>query len=215
MRQIGLATLAIGLLASLAAPILPHAAELGAPVPPAAVTSALTFHSGRLTLSVERAEPETPNGPLFYTTAAEGAGPDGLPGQLPTGLWAPGDRFERVLIVRNQGDLPVVVDGVAVVNLVGSDLATVAQVLVSAGPGGESPLTWSTVGELSKLPHLFVGGPRTLLPGQAMRLYVTASLDRAVGNAYQEKRIRFDLQVLGEQQGAPRPTPPPGSEQLG
>jgi hypothetical protein len=214
MRQLGLITVAIGLLATLAAQFFPPAAELGAPVPPASLTRTLAFQTGTLALAVERGAPDSPNGPLFYITAAEGAGPDGTPGQLPTGEWAPGDRFQRTLIVRNTGTLPIVVSGVAVVNLIGSDLAAVAQVEVSTTPTG-APLTWGTIVELAKLPHLFLGGPQELQPGASMTLYVRTNLDRSVGNIYQGKRIQFDLQVLGEQRGAPRPPVPPGSEQLG
>ncbi|HLO04555.1 MAG TPA: hypothetical protein VK191_15705 [Symbiobacteriaceae bacterium] len=212
MRLIGLVTVGIALAATLVAPFVPGAAELGAPVPPASLTRTLTFQTGRLGLSVERAEPGSPLGPLFYTTAVEGMGPDGLPGQLPTGLWAPGDRFERRLTVRNVGSLPVQLAGVAVVNLTGSALADVAKVQVWLGP---ALLTWGTVKELAKLPHLFIGGPQELQPGASISLLVVASLDRSVGNAYQGKQLRFDLQVLGEQVGAPRQEPPPGSEQLG
>lgn len=212
MRQIGLATVGIALVATLAAPYVPGAAELGAPVPPASLTRTLRFQAGTLGLSVERGEPGSPLGPLFYTAAVEGMGADGLPGQLPTGPWAPGDRFERRLIVRNTGSLPVQIAGVAVVNLTGEILADVAKVQVWSGP---ELLTWGTVTELAHLPHLFIGQPRRLEPGEAMTLSVVASLDRSVGNAYQSKQVRFDLQVLGEQVGAPRHDPPPGSEQLG
>lgn len=212
MRLIGLATVGVALAATLAAPYVPGAGEFGAPVPPASLTRTLTFQAGTLGLSVERVEAGSPLGPLFYTTAIEGMGADGLPGQLPTGLWAPGDRFERRLVVRNVGSLPVLVAGVAVVNLTGDILADVAKVQVWRG---SELLTWGTVTELAHLPHLFVGTPPTLQPGEAMTLSVTASLDRSVGNAYQDKRLRFDLQVLGERVGAPRHDPPPGSEQLG
>lgn len=212
MRLIGLATIGIALAATLAAPFVPGAAEFGAPVPPASLTRTLTFQAGTLDLQVERGEPGSPFGPLFYTTLEEGIGTDGLPGQLPTGLWAPGDRFERTLTVRNAGSLPVQVSGVAVVNLTGSILADVAKVQVYRG---SDLLTWGTVTELANLPHLFVDGPQRLQPGESLSLLVVASLDRSVGNAYQGKRLRFDLQVLGEQVGAPHRQPPPGSEQLG
>jgi hypothetical protein len=212
MRLISLATLGIALSAVLVAQWVPGAAELGAPVPPASLTRSLTFEAGTLALAVERGEPGSPVGPLFYTTDAEGMGQNGLPGQLPTGPWAPGDQFARSLIVRNTGSLAVELSGVAVVNLVGSTLAEVAEVRVYRGP---ELLTWGTIEELARLPHLFVRGPVEVQPGASVTLTVMASLDRSVGNAYQAKRVRFDLQVLGEQRGAPRPPVPPGSEQLG
>lgn len=210
MRLIGLTTVAIALTASLVAPFVPGAAELGAPVPTASLTRTITFQSGTLSLSVERDEPGSPLGPLFYMTAAEGVGRDGLPGQLPTGPWAPGDRFERKLIVRNVGTLPVQVAGVTVVNLHGSNLAQVAKVQVYQG---STLLTWGTVEELAALPRIFIE-PLLLAPGETAALRVVGSLDLSVGNPYQGKQLRFDLQVLGEQRGAPRPPVPPG-EQLG
>lgn len=212
MRRIGLATVGIALAATLVAPYVPGAAELGAPVTPASLTRTLTFQAGTLGLTVERVESGSPQGPLFYTTAADGVGADGMPGEAPTGPWAPGDRYERRLIVRNVGSLPVQIVGVAVVNLAGSILADVAKVEVWRG---SDLLTWGTVTELAHLPHLFIGGPQVLQPGESVSLTVVGSLDRSVGNAYQGKHLRFDLQVLGEQQGAPRQDPPPGSEQLG
>lgn len=212
MRLIGLATVGIAVAATLVAPYVPGASELGAPVPPASLTRTLTFETGTLDLAIERGEPGSAQGPLFYTTALEGMGADGLPGALPTGPWAPGDRYERQVVVRNTGSLPVQIPGVAVVNLAGSILADVARVEVWRG---SELLTWGTVTELAHLPHIFISGPQVLQPGESMTLNVVGSLDRSVGNTYQGKRLRFDLQILGEQRGAPHQDPPPGSEQLG
>jgi hypothetical protein len=39
--------------------------------------------------------------PIYYTTPEEGAFEDGPEGRYPTGIWAPGDSWERVLTVKN------------------------------------------------------------------------------------------------------------------
>jgi hypothetical protein len=212
VRQIGLVTLGIALLASLVAPSVPGAAEWGAPVLPAERVRAIGFQSGILHIRVERGAPDRPEGPLFYTTATEGASPDGLPGQLPTGEWAPGDLVVRTLHVINEGSLPVQLVGIGIINLTGSTrLAEALEVQVAS----DQRLTWGSVAELARLPHLFAGGPILLQPGERLSLRIGAHLPLAVGNAYQNQRIRFDLQVLGEQQGAPEKAPPPPGEQLG
>lgn len=212
MRLIGLTTVGIAAAAILLAPVVPGAAELGAPVPPASLSRTINLRAGTLRLSVERQAPDSPFGPLFYTTAAEGMGTNGLPGQLPTGLWAPGDHVTRHLTVRNEGTLPVQLAGVAVVNLTGNELAEVLQLRIYQGT---ELLTWGTAREMAKLPRLFVSRPVKLEPGESITLTVEASLALSVGNPYQGKEVRFDLQVLGEQVGTPTTSPPPPGEQLG
>ncbi|MDB4895567.1 MAG: hypothetical protein JWN15_1829, partial [Firmicutes bacterium] len=48
--------------------------------------------AGTVNLNSWRDQGDTIPGPMFYTTAAEGAtSPGGVPGLYPTGPWAPGD----------------------------------------------------------------------------------------------------------------------------
>ena len=57
---------------------------------------------------------DTVPGPMFYTTACEGATPTNpsFPGLKPTGPWVPGMTVVRSIIVYNQGSLDVVLDKV-------------------------------------------------------------------------------------------------------
>lgn len=53
--------------------------------------------------------------PMFYTTPAEGADPSPPEGRRPTGLWAPGDTWQRSLVVKNvDPSVRITLDGIAV-----------------------------------------------------------------------------------------------------
>lgn len=65
-----------------------------------------TFTTGTVDIEVDRENDYIP-GPMFYTTAEEGATPDGTPGAFMTQLWVPGLMESRQLEVRNMGSLRV------------------------------------------------------------------------------------------------------------
>jgi len=59
------------------------------------------FIAGTLCIQAERNDGEAVPGPMFYVTPQQGETPLGIPGQYPTGLWAPGDEHQRTLTVSN------------------------------------------------------------------------------------------------------------------
>lgn len=67
----------------------------------ASTTSTNNFTAGTLCLTSDRNDGDPVPGPMFYVTAAQGQTPGGIPGTLPTGLWAPGDTHTRTLTVYN------------------------------------------------------------------------------------------------------------------
>jgi hypothetical protein len=69
----------------------------------ASQSSRSTFTSARLCLDSARDDRDSVPGPMFYVTADEGrtTEPPFVPGQHPTGLWAPGDQHTRTLTVMN------------------------------------------------------------------------------------------------------------------
>ncbi|MFZ5822977.1 MAG: TasA family protein [Bacillota bacterium] len=66
-----------------------------------AETSDATFVAGTLCIDAQRNDGEAIPGPMFYVTPEQGETPGGVPGQFPTGLWAPGDSHQRTLTVFN------------------------------------------------------------------------------------------------------------------
>lgn len=66
-----------------------------------AQNSDATWTAGRLCIDAQRNDGEAVPGPMFYITAEQGETPGGIPGQYPTGLWAPGDSHQRTLTVSN------------------------------------------------------------------------------------------------------------------
>ncbi|HWI66285.1 MAG TPA: TasA family protein [Symbiobacteriaceae bacterium] len=64
-------------------------------------TSTNNFTAGRLCITAERNDGDPVPGPMFYVTAAQGQTPGGIPGTLPTGVWAPGDTHTRTLTISN------------------------------------------------------------------------------------------------------------------
>lgn len=66
-----------------------------------AAPSSVDFVAGRLCIDAQRNDGEAIPGPMFYVTPSQGESPGGVPGQYPTGLWAPGDSHQRTLTVSN------------------------------------------------------------------------------------------------------------------
>lgn len=75
-----------------------------------AVSNTQTFTAGTVDIDSYRDGFDTIPGPMFYTTAEEGATPTdpSYPGLKPTGKWAPSDTHIRSLIVYNNGSLDAV-----------------------------------------------------------------------------------------------------------
>lgn len=62
--------------------------------------------AGTLRIEGNRDMGDTVPGPLFYiSNTGDGMSEDGLPGIHETGLWAPGDKHERVFQIENVGTL--------------------------------------------------------------------------------------------------------------
>jgi len=72
------------------------------------------FQAGTIDIDSYRDGFDTIPGPMFYTTAEEGATPTdpSYPGLKPTGQWAPGDTHIRSLVVYNKGSLDAILSKV-------------------------------------------------------------------------------------------------------
>lgn len=138
------------------------------------------------------------SGPMFYATAEEGAIPEGEPGRHPTGQWAPGDSFTRVLMIKNvDAEADVRVDWLQM-DLRGD--ALLAPVLALEVKNQEGTLVYA--GHLSDFADgspLPLAQPVLLRRGGQQQLAFTVSLDRAVGNDYQGRSLQADLMVVASE----------------
>ncbi|MDF2631035.1 MAG: spore coat-associated protein [Symbiobacteriaceae bacterium] len=177
------------------------------------------FTAGTLQLNSFRDQGDTVPGPMFYTTPAEGQTPTQL-GLHPTGPWAPGDSWVRVLMVRNTGSLDAWLTSVGASKVSGSDhLAQALRYCIKEVPVGmpmpgwnvpqpQCPATnsapgyiaighlWDLIDPVGGAPNAFDGGNIALnavpgMPPKAFAFYV--SLPLSADNSYQGETLKVNF----------------------
>ncbi|HEY3365138.1 MAG TPA: hypothetical protein VGK74_08815 [Symbiobacteriaceae bacterium] len=170
-----------------------------------------SFMAGTLNLDSYRDQGDSIPGPMFYTTPLEGQTPGGVPGNRPTGLWAPGDTNMRVLMIRNTGSLDALLTGVRASMHVGSSRALADKLEVrvtTAAPAGQDPfanpgaftvLASGTMGAFIDNDQMFPT-KQLLVHGPAPKpLYFWVRLPLDADNSYQNTSLYVDFTVYGEQ----------------
>ena len=138
--------------------------------------------------------------PMFYTTPAEGAYPDGPEGRYPTGPWAPGDRRERTLVVRNTDpDFAVHLEGL-VIRLSGElELADWYHVVVRTGMGQH--LFSGSLKQLAAT-GLVISDDLIMTPGQEQVLLFTVAFDRNTDQRLQGRTVRAEIIIRSSFHGS-------------
>lgn len=170
-----------------------------------------TYTAGTLCITNERDNGDPIPGPMFYVTAAQGQTPGGIPGDLPTGLWAPGDSHRRTLIVRNPTSCSSMGAWLTSVraNLASGDAALADKLWVEirtdhnhAVPPGDEIVAqgWLSQFLAGNVPILFPDGHKINLGLSSYRfLHFTISMPLDTGNAYQGLGLVVDFEVNAEQ----------------
>jgi hypothetical protein len=137
--------------------------------------------------------------PMFYTNPGEGAHPGPPEGRLPTGVWAPGDTWERTLVVRNvDPDFQVRLDGIEV--QISGELALADWYSVDVrDAAGRSFFT----GSLSEMAAHMVAITQELVlnPGEREAFTFTVHLDINTDQRLQGQTVRADLLIHSSLQG--------------
>lgn len=172
--------------------------------------------AGTLELSSNRDQGDSINGPMFYTTEAQGWTYDGIlppvnppDGPGPTGYWAPGDEHERVLQVENIGSLDGLLTKIRAVKKSGDDiLANKLQVRVvwlRSDYDFEGNVTTTEVEVASGTLRNFIDAdqemtsPIEIYPGDVIDLHFYVELPLDANNDYQEKDLDVGFTVYAEQ----------------
>lgn len=165
------------------------------------------FTAGTVGLHSYRDMGDTVPGPLFYITPEEGAAGPGKNGRHPTGLWAPGDTVQRVLIVQNDGTLDLLL------TTVGADLEAGSEALAAAltytvtldKPGTQvvaqgnladliaSDAAFATPVHIAAQPNL------PLNRRKPIPLYFTVTLPLDADNSLQGEQLKVQFTVSAEQ----------------
>lgn len=158
------------------------------------------FVAGTLQIDSYRDNGDTINGPMFYTTVAEGDvdGPLG-PSIHPTGLWAPGDEHVRVLIIENVGSLDAWLTSLGADEHPGSSMhlankmdywvATDAAFTDVVASGKLGSLITTDVNFTHQIPSI-VGPPAVI-----QKLYFKVKLPLDADNSYQGLDLIVDFHV--------------------
>lgn len=172
------------------------------------------FTAGSLCLNSRRDNSDPVPGPMFYIVSTPPP-PGAVPGNQPTGLWAPGDNHTRTLIVDNPC-LGAWLDSVKA-NLVSGDPSLAGSLMVTitmAEPGqvsdqlvAQAPLSQFLAGNVAlKYPVVCspaicgAGGKRVPLPNSSMAfMHFNVAFDINAGNALQGKDLVVDFVVNGIQ----------------
>lgn len=168
------------------------------------------FTAARLALSSTRDDGDTAPGPCFYVTAAQGQTPSGVPGHLPTGVWAPGNAHNRTLVVSNSApasSLDAWLTQVRATLRPGSDAALADKLyVVITTPQAASPYDYVTVAEGTLTE--FLAGKALAYPGggkvpcwldgtRPLKFAVSFASD--ADNTYQGLSLVVDFTVVAEQ----------------
>lgn len=150
--------------------------------------------------------PTTVSAPMFYTTAIQGVTAEGAPGRLPTGHWAPGDAWERTLLVKNQQSKQILGLKRLQVALNG-DVPFAAWYRLSI-TGPENRIYYEgTLDQAATAPIPFTV-PIRLKPGELQTLTFRVSLDLAADNPWQGRFVKANFEVDAEAMGRPVKTHP-------
>lgn len=161
--------------------------------------------AGTVNLKSWRDQGDTIPGPMFYTTAAEGQTPGGVPGLYPTGPWAPGDTVMRVLMIRNNGELDAWLTGIDADLVSGSThLAAELNYRVTTDVAGANAVASGNLAALIAGTATFASpialdaiGP---VPTRAPKpFYFWVSLPLDADNSYQSETLRVDFTVNASQ----------------
>lgn len=137
-------------------------------------------------------------GPMFYTTPTEGANPAGPQGRYPTGNWAPGDAFSRVLTVKNiDCDDTFQLERLHI-RLTGDAILAPRLTLSVQNQQGQA-LYAGTLANFSGEATLPLNTPIPLPRGAQTDLTFTVAFDRDADNAYQARTLRADITVVASQ----------------
>jgi len=147
--------------------------------------------------------------PMFYTTEEEGAHPTDPEGKYPTGPWAPGDSYERALMVKNVGSLTSQLIGIEATLYGDEELASVFDVEVWApkGQGKNSHLIYEgTLADLNGTMQPFLGNHDFLvLNGHSeVKLTFIITYRQDAANDLQGKTLKADF-IIHAVQAANRP----------
>lgn len=146
--------------------------------------------------------------PIFYTAPEEGAEPGGLPGLLPTGVWAPGDTRRRSLVVRNvDPQYAIRLEGVRATLTGDLDLAASYHLRVMDGAG--ALLFDGSLREYAAEPRSFAS-PVPLGRGEAGHLEFEVTLDRQTVQRLQGRTVKVDFTVFANYHGNPPEVVPGG-----
>lgn len=170
-----------------------------------------TITAGKLCITSERDNSDPIPGPMFYVTAEQGKTPGGVLGEIPTGLWAPGDSHRRTLIVRNPDSCSTMGAWLTSVkaNLVSGDVMLADKLWVEirtdhthATPPGDEIVAKGYLSEFlaGNVPINFPDSHKIDLNLNSYRfLHFTISMPIDTGNAYQGKGLVVDFVVNSEQ----------------
>lgn len=153
------------------------------------------FTAGSLCITAERNDGDPVPGPMFYVTAAQGQTPGGIPGTLPTGVWAPGDSHTRTLTVYNPTSC----------STMGAYLTTVQAAMHAGGYAPMADKLWVEIwtpqaGTKVKVAEgwlsTFMAGPVPVIYPDSSKIPVHLSANR-----HMEFRVNFDLSADNSYQG--------------
>lgn len=137
------------------------------------------------------------SGPMFYDTADQTT----PAGRYPTGKWAPGDSFSRVLTVKN-----VDVGGTFALDRLQmrlrGDTQLAPRLAITVQSQGRLLYT-GTLADFTGEATLALAEPLELQRGQRADLTFTVSLDRASDNFYQARSLQADIIVQATQRVFP------------
>lgn len=148
--------------------------------------------AGTLQIQGDRDNGDSVPGPLFYI------GPGG--GLKATGLWAPGDKYHRVLQVENTGTLDAWLKHVRARLDSGSrPLADKLTVQVTTDPAGANVLATGTLGQFIDADQNFAGGPLPANVGDVINLHFWVAFPLNADNSYQDLSAVVSFAVYAEQ----------------
>jgi len=148
--------------------------------------------AGTLQIAADRDNGDSVPGPMFYIGSGSGL--------QPTGLWAPGDEFRRVLQVENTGTLDAWLKQVRASLDSGSRaLADKVAVKVTTDPAGSQVVAQGTLGQFIDADQAFLGGPIAAAVGDVIDLHFWVRLPLDADNSYQGLGSVVTFSVYAEQ----------------
>lgn len=175
----------------------------------ASVSTNSTFTAGSLCITSERNDGDPVPGPMFYVTSAQGQTPLGIPGTLPTGVWAPGDTHVRTLTIYNPiscSTMNAWIDTVQASMHPGGYLPMADKLWVelftpqAGGPDVKIGEGWMSQFLAGPVPVSYPGGGRIpLFLSSNRHMKFRVHFDIGADNSYQDKTLVIDFTVNGSQ----------------